>query len=133
MNKKLILTGWILFMTLGITLAQPPRGPRISPDEMAQREKQNLYKKVTDLSGDQKLLLDGIYQEFGETASEKFEEIRKTRDREKMRSEMTKLQEEKYQLVSDVLNEEQMKIYDEIVQNQRKRMEERREKSGVGQ
>lgn len=99
------------------------------PKEMALREKQNLYRKVADLSDDQKLLLDGIYDEFGTSIKEMFDEVRKTRKWETLRTKMGDLRKEKDDLISDVLNEDQYDIYFAMVEKdreaRRKRMEQR--------
>lgn len=104
------------FIVLSLTaFSQPPGGRRGGgPDEMIKREKQAVYTKITDLSEDQKLLLDGIYEEFGTTLKETFEEMRSSGSREGMREKMTALRKEKDELVKDVLNEEQFKIYQEV-------------------
>lgn len=128
MKKKMIFSGLVCLMLLSASalMAQPP-GARMSPEEMALREKQNLYKKITDLTEEQKMLLDGIYDEMGQSMKERFEEARQTRDREKMRSSMMALQEEKDGLVGDVLNDEQMVIYNQLVQDNKAQMEKRRQ------
>lgn len=81
---------------------------------MIKREKQAVYTKITDLSDDQKMLLDGIYEEFGTTLKETFEEIRSSGSREGMREKMMALRKEKDELVKDVLKEDQFKIYQEV-------------------
>jgi hypothetical protein len=62
-------------------LAQPRgRGPGgFDVDEMIKREKQNVYTAISDLSLDQKLLLDGIYDEFTLSFKELRDEARETR------------------------------------------------------
>ncbi|WP_462251844.1 hypothetical protein [Ekhidna sp.] len=106
-----------------IAVCQPPGGGRRGggPDEMIKREKQALYTKITDLSEDQKLLLDGIYDEFGVTLKETFEEIRNSGSREGMREKLMALRKEKDELVKDVLNEDQFAIYQEISTPRRRR------------
>ena len=82
--------------------------------DMVSREKQTLYKNISDLSEDQKLLLDGIYDEFALTMKQNMEEMRNNRgsmDRESMRAKMDALREEKNNLIKDVLNSDQYAIY----------------------
>lgn len=81
---------------------------------MIKREQQNLYEKLTDLSDDQKLLLDGIYDEYAATFEEKMREAFQSRDREKMRETMQALVQEKDSLMADVLNKKQYEIYEEV-------------------
>lgn len=117
----------ILFIGLSLsTLAQPPGGgrggrPGGNPEQMIEREKQTLYTKVEDLTADQKLLLDGIYEEFAVTFKEQMEEMRNTNDREGRRKKMETLRSEKDELIGDVLNDDQFKIYQTITQTRRSR------------
>jgi hypothetical protein len=121
----------ILFSMAISTIAQPRggrgRGPGgFDPDEMVKREKQNLYKSLDDLSDDQKLLLDGIYDEFALSIREIRDELRQTRDFQAMRPKMLALREEKNGLIKDVLNEEQYEVYLGMMENRRRQMEEYR-------
>lgn len=100
------------------------------PNEMILREKQNLYKKLADLSEDQKLLLDGIYDEFGLSFKELIDEVRQTRNWETMRPKMQALRKEKDDLISDVLNEDQYAVYYAMVESDR---EARRKRFQQGQ
>ena len=112
---------------------RPPggRGPGgFDPNEMVKREKQNLYKKVEDLSEDQKMLLDGIYDEFAVSIGELREEMRQTQDRQSMRPKMMALRDEKDELIKDVLNEQQFGIYEAMMENNRKQMRERMQQRG---
>lgn len=126
----------ILLMCTGLTplFAQgpPPGGPGggpgrggFDPDEMIKREKQNVYKAITDLSDDQKLLLDGIYEEFSITFKELRDEMRATRDFQAMRPKMEALRTEKNELIGDVLNDDQYAIYLSLVEERRKQSEKR--------
>ncbi|WKV12432.1 hypothetical protein [Marivirga harenae] len=114
----------VAFFTLSFSaFSQGPRGgrPGGGPEEMIKREKQALYEKVEDLSSDQKLLLDGIYEEFQVTLEETMEELRSSGDRESRREKMEAIRTEKDTLVKDVLSEEQYKIYESISQSRAKR------------
>ncbi|MTI22212.1 hypothetical protein E1176_14365 [Fulvivirga sp. RKSG066] len=106
----------LILITLSVAaMAQRPGGrPGGGPEEMVKREKQSLYEKVDDLSEDQKLLLDGIYDEFLVTLKENFEEMRQGGDRESRRAKMEALRKEKDTLIQDVLNEEQFEVYQTI-------------------
>lgn len=118
----------MLILLALVAVSQPPgggRGPGGRMDEMIQREKQALYTKATDLTDDQKLLLDGIYEEFGVTLKETFEEIRNSGTREGVREKLQALQKEKDDLVKDVLNEEQFAIYQKINAQRRERRQQR--------
>ena len=106
----ILLLGLLTFNTAS---AQRPGG---SIEERVAREKQVLMKKVTDLSADQTMLLDGIYDEYGVSLQETFNEVRSTGNWKELRGKMTALREEKDGLIKDVLNDEQYKIYLSIVQ-----------------
>lgn len=134
--KTLIFSA--LFSTLSISLyAQPGGGPGgpggFDPDEMVKREKQNVLKAVTDLTDDQKLLLDGIYEEFSTSFKELREEMMQTRDFQVMRPKMEALRKEKDDLMRDVLNEDQYTIYLGIVEERRRQMGNRRANGGANQ
>ncbi len=88
---------------------------------MISREKQALYEQVTDLSDDQRGLLDGIYEEFATTLKEAFEESRGSGDREARREQMQTLRQEKDALIADVLSEEQYAIYEKLATRRNRR------------
>jgi|GEM_PF-2403750 len=119
--RKLIVTLFI-FLSVVSLYAQRRGGPPSGMLEtMMAREKQALYDKAEDLSKDQKMLLDGIYDEFTVTLKETFEENRS--NREAMRTKLMALRKEKDELIADVLNEEQYQVYENITA---KRREERK-------
>ncbi|MEQ9301310.1 MAG: hypothetical protein RIF33_22220 [Cyclobacteriaceae bacterium] len=117
----------LVFLLLGIAIlsasAQPPGGgrPGGSPEEMIEREKQTLYSQLDDLSEDQKLLLDGIYEEFAETLHERMAELRQNNDREGRREQMEALRKEKDELIADVLNADQLEVYQSINRTRQER------------
>lgn len=127
--NKTLLGVIVLFISFSTSYAQPRGGgggggggrSGGGPEEMLKREKQELYKQVTDLSDDQTALIDGIYTEFGETLKENFEEMRQNNDREGMREKMDALNKEKDGLIADVLNEEQYAVYNTIIAKRGKR------------
>ena len=121
---KILFHVFVLVISLISANAQPGRGgrpPGGGLEEMLNREKQALYEQVTDLSEDQKLLLDGIYEEFAVTLKETFEEMRQTDDREARREKMRSLRKEKDGLIADVLNEEQYAIYTSLASRRGRR------------
>ncbi|MCV9388640.1 hypothetical protein [Reichenbachiella ulvae] len=124
MNKRILL--FIAFFGLAfLSMAQP----RMSMKDRVMREKQNLYGKIDNLSEDQTMIIDGIYDEYAVSMEETFEEIRKTRNWDEMRTKMEALNLEKDGLMYDILNKEQYAIYAEMTEAQRKEMEERRKQS----
>ncbi len=121
-NKKIFLPLLIIIISNHSIFGQPPGGPGgpggrgagFDPNEMIAREKQNVLDHVTNLSEDQVVLLNGIYEEFGKTIKETFEEMRGSGDREAMRSKMQGLRKEKDALIMDVLSEDQFAQYKTI-------------------
>ncbi|RJE71727.1 MULTISPECIES: hypothetical protein [Reichenbachiella] len=124
MNKKIYLF-LIMTMSLFYVESQAQPGGRMSPEDRVMREKQNLYSKIDDLSDDQTMIIDGIYDEYAQSIKESFEEIRKNRNWEEMRAKMEALNEEKDGLMFDILSQEQYVIYEEMTTAQRERMKER--------
>ena len=76
--NKIVLTFSLLALIM-TAIAQPPRGGRgFNQEEMVEREKEMVLTKVNDLSDDQKMLVEGIYEEFAVTLEETVDEIRKS-------------------------------------------------------
>lgn len=115
---------WVVFLGTGLAplFAQgPPGGPGgFDPDEMIKREKQNIFKALTDLTDDQKLLMDGIFDEFALSFKEIREEMMQTRDFQAMRPKMEALRKERDGLVRDVLNDDQYNTYLGVIEERRK-------------
>ena len=122
--QRVLFSVSVLLVSVSSLLAQAPGGrrpPGGGPEEMLGREKQALYKQVTDLNDDQIALLDGIYEEFATTLKEAFEESRGSGDREARREKMQALRQEKEALIADVLNQEQYAIYEKLATRRNRR------------
>lgn len=138
--RKDVFLGLMVFLSITTAIsafAQRPGGGRgpggFDPDEMIKREKQNVFKAVEDLSDDQKLLLDGIYDEFSLSFKELRDEMRQTRDFQAMRPKMEALRDEKDGLIKDVLSEDQFLIYQGLMDNRRRQMQENMQRRQGGQ
>lgn len=128
--KLLLFLGVCQLFLSNLVAAQPPGGRGrggFNPEEMIAREKEFLFKKLDDLSEDQKMLLEGIYDEFQQSFNELIAEVRQSGSWSEMRPKMEKLREEKDGLIKDVLNEEQFQVYADMQEKRRKEMQERRE------
>ncbi|XOV94714.1 MAG: outer membrane beta-barrel protein [Bacteroidota bacterium] len=110
--KKLLLVFGLLIAAIA-AFSQPRGG--FDRTEMVKREKENVLSKVQNLTADQKLLIDGIYDEYGVTMGETFEEIRKSGDFSQFRTKMPALQKEKDLLIKDVLRDDQYIIYENVI------------------
>lgn len=123
----------LLLSVLIPSYSQPPGGgrppdgrpPGGGPEQMIEREKEGVFTKITDLSEDQKLLLEGIYEEFAVTLKETMEEMRQSSDRESRREAMQALRKEKDALIADVLNKAQFEVYQSLSSTRRERRNER--------
>lgn len=134
--KKIQFLAVVAFLGLSFTaFSQGPEGRRAGggPEEMIKREKQALYGKVEDLNSDQKLLLDGIYEEFQVTLEETREELRGSGDRDSRREKMETLRAEKDTLIKDVLNEDQYAIYEKISKPRARRKGKESDQKPTGQ
>ena len=119
-NLSLLVLVQILFCT-NFILAQG-----FDPSEMAAREKQNLYKLLTDLSEDQIMLIDGVYEEYTQTFIEMRKEIMQSGDRQSFRPKIMALRQEKDDLMSDTLNENQFQLYTSQMESNRQNRQNRR-------
>jgi len=95
------------------------------PSEMAAREKQNLYKLIADLSEDQIMLIDGVYEEYTQTFIEMRKEIRQSGDRQSFRPKIMALRQEKDELMSDILSEDQFQLYTDQMESNRQNRQNR--------
>lgn len=129
MKKQHTLFSILFFICAAISFAQP-RGGGFDPNEMIAREKQNLYRELPALTADQKMLLDGIYEEFGTSFGELRDEARKTRNFQAMRPKMEALRTEKDGLIKDVLKEEEFAVYTKLIEGDRAQREARRKEGG---
>ena len=111
--NKIVLT-FSLLTSIMTAIAQP-RGGGFNQEEMVEREKEMVLTKFTDLSDDQKMLVEGIYEEFAVTLEETVNEIRKSGDFSQFRVKMPALREEKDLLLKDVFNEQQYLEYTELM------------------
>ena len=97
------------------------------PKAAATREKNMLYKKAEGLTEDQKMLIEGIYDEYAVSMDEIVQVVRKTRNWREMRPKMTALREEKTLLMQDLLNDTQYAVYANMMAQQEKQLQQRRQ------
>lgn len=124
--SSLYKIGLMLVVSLSSFFAMAQRHGGFDPNEMIAREKQNLYTELTDLSKDQKMLIEGIYDEYSLSFTELREEVRQSGNYQTMRPKMEALTKEKDELMRDVLNDEQYAVYENIINDRRQRMQQNR-------
>ncbi|MEM9327951.1 MAG: hypothetical protein AAGA85_19960 [Bacteroidota bacterium] len=125
MNKLSSLLTFLFIVLLSVQTLYAQRN--WDSKAMVAREKAMLYKKADGLTEDQKLLIDGIYDEYAVSMDEIIQEVRKTRNWREMRPKMTELRDEKTLLMEDLLNAEQYTVYADMMKQQDKQMEQRRQ------
>ena len=92
---------------------------QFDPKAMASREKDALYEHITDLTDDQKSVIDEIYTQYAADLSKAFEDA--DGDREKMRSQMREVRSGKQELLKEILTEEQWVKAEELANKARER------------
>ena len=80
------------------------RGERIA------QEKERVLAKVTDLSDDQKMLFDVIYDDYQKAFKGAFDNIQRG-DREGNRAKMDKIRTDKDEAIKDIFSAEQFVLY----------------------
>ena len=130
MKIALVVT---LFFIVSIGYTQPRGHGRPDPKEIVNREKQMLFKKIKDLSADQKALIDGIYDEYAASLNEARKKYMPSRDWQGMRTQMKELSVKKDELMKDLLNNSQYEIYEKMMGEERKRREEKMKQRRQGQ
>jgi len=120
--RKLSLLIMIHVLTISLTFSQG-----FDPKEMAAREKQNLYELLTDLSGDQISLIDGVYEEYAQSFEELRDQIRKSGNFEEFRPKIMALRQEKDEIMADILNEDQFQLYKNQMETNQQNRQRRRE------
>lgn len=121
--KSLVITLMLSLTFIQLHAQRPGGHPGGGPETMIKREKQTLYEELPNLSEDQKMLINGIYDEFIITLKETFSQNRNNPNRESMREKMMAVKEEKDALIKDVLNEEEYEVYKSISSNRRAKSE----------
>lgn len=122
--KKLILLLIVLVSTIGISNAQPGRqGPRMSPEE---REKQ--MAETLGLDEAQQKKVSEINAKYSESFSEIRQQMQDANEdaHREMFPKMRELNDTRNKEIRAVLNEEQIKKFDEMQAQRTERMRSRR-------
>ena len=108
----------VFVFTLGYTAMAQPGGPRLSPEEMAERQTTQLAEKL-ELDEAQKSKVQEINLAFAEKLMTMREEGRD--NREAMREMRETIQGERVAELKEVLSEEQFKAFEEMQSQQQQR------------
>ncbi len=99
------------------------RGER-NPAEMAAREKTMLLDSINDLTADQKIVINEIYDQYAKDLEKTFAE--NSGNREEMRASMQSLRKNHHVMLQEILTEEQWAKWQQITRNARERRRARR-------
>ncbi|MDR1881355.1 MAG: DUF4890 domain-containing protein [Prevotella sp.] len=105
MKKAVLFFAIVLFATSGLFAQQRQRA---TPEERAKRQTETLVKEL-GLTDDQKTKVHEINLKFVQPNAVQSKET----DREKLRAEFRKIQEERIAAIKAVLTEDQQKKFDE--------------------
>lgn len=102
---------------------------RMNLTKRVQIEKDSVLVKISNLSADQKLIIESLYADY-EASLKKLAQVGRD-DPQAFRQNMQKANQEKNQMMKEVLDEEQWAIFDEMLQVEReKRRQNRGERGG---
>ncbi len=89
------------------------------PATMAEREKTLVMDSLTDLTEDQKIVIEQIYTDFADEVKQVF--ASNQGNREQMRGAMMEARQTKNELLKEILTEPQMKRLTAIMEGRRRR------------
>ncbi len=92
--------------------------PQRDPSQMADREKQMVLDSLSDLTADQKLVIEEIYKTYSTELTALFAET--PADRDEMRSAMQEIRSRKQVMLKEILTAEQMARISKIMQQMRR-------------
>jgi periplasmic protein CpxP/Spy len=118
MKKVLLLTGTLLWMVFLSAIAQPPQPP--APEEMAKMET-DAMKTELKLTADQLPKVEAINLKYARKMGEMFEQGPPA-DFTEMQKKMQDLETQKKVEFSKILNADQLKKYDTMMEERRKNM-----------
>lgn len=93
------------------------QGQRPNMEQRVENEKSRVLEKVTDLTGDQKLIFDQIYAEYGQALKDAF--AASSGNFQGAREKMAEIRKNKDEALKEVLNETQYTLYSEVMESQR--------------
>jgi periplasmic protein CpxP/Spy len=118
MRKVLLLTGTLLWVVFFFAVAQPPQPP--SPEEMAKMET-DAMKTELKLTADQLPKVEAINLKYAKKMGEMFEQGPPA-DFTEMQKKMQEMETQKKAEFSKLLNADQLKKYDVMLEERRKKM-----------
>lgn len=117
--------GLILLPTQSFSQGGGGGGPRRDVSELIASEKQIVLDSLTGVNDDQKLIIEEIYKDYGESMKT-LRANANPDNRESMRTDMTALRDGKNESLKAILTEEQYQQFDAIMKARREKMDQRR-------
>ncbi|MCL6524270.1 MAG: hypothetical protein K6T34_06375 [Thermoflavifilum sp.] len=119
---------FIAIVTLGLWGMQSHAQGRMSPEERAKSFSQRMEQQISGLTDQQKDSIEAINLDISKAMQAAFEQNQG--DREAMRSAMQSLQQQRDERLRAILNDDQYKQYQDMMQNMRRNF--RRNDNGGG-
>lgn len=122
----------LLLLLIGTTgLAYSQQGRRANPAKRIQVEKDSVFAKIEMLSDDQKLIIESLYADYESSITKLMAGGRD--NPQEFRQKLQNITQEKNQMMKEVLDEDQWKSYSELLDEWRKRRQQRRgDRNGRG-
>ncbi|UII25492.1 hypothetical protein LVD15_19605 [Fulvivirga maritima] len=111
--KNIVMICFALIALGQTALGQP--GRRGDFADRIDEEKKEVLQEITDLNDDQKLLIEEVYEQFKAS----LKNTMSTGERGEMREKFQDIKTEKDNAIKDVLNEDQFKLYEELMQKRK--------------
>lgn len=118
--KYMVAFGLVLTLTsLAFSQTRQRDGQGFNPGQMIEAEKKEVYEKLSNLTEDQKEVIEIVYDDYAEALGKLREEA--NGDFQAMRTKMMSVREEKDESMKAVLTEEQYKEYSALMEERRQR------------
>lgn len=113
----------LLIETTSFVYAQ--QGRQFNPGQRAQMEKDTVFARITNLNEDQKLIIESLYADYESSITKLVAGGRE--NPQEFRQNLQNINKEKNQMMKEVLDEDQWKIFNKMLEEERERRQNRRE------
>jgi len=121
----------ILFVLIGMNVLAQPNGGNHDFFKRVKAERDTLMARIADLDLDQKQIVVSIYKDFQTSISDL--EANRSSGRQAFRQKIRQANEEKNLLITEVLNENQLEVFNQLLDDLRKTRQELRGNRRQGQ